>query len=86
MHSKPLPKGAWGPDMLTRATIIKAIGCPHLKLYDGGGYWYFVYDDGARWHDQSVHVMRLHHLTLDQWIAEGKAAVAAAEATPAPKP
>ncbi|WP_428383821.1 hypothetical protein [Nevskia ramosa] len=66
------------------ATILKAIGCPHLKLHHGNGYWYFVYDDGKRWHDQSLAVMRLNHLSLDAWVAAGKSAVAAAEAMPEP--
>ena len=32
--------------MLTVKKIIKAIGHPHLNLYRGEGYQYFVYDNG----------------------------------------
>jgi hypothetical protein len=57
---------------MTRAQIIGAIGNPHLKLYRGDGYFYFVYDDGKdRWEDHAVYVYRLNHLSYDKWIAEG---------------
>lgn len=57
---------------MTRAQIIGAIGNPHLQLYRGDGYFYFVYDDGKdRWEDHSVYVYRLNHLSYDKWIAEG---------------
>ena len=57
---------------MTRAQIIGAIDNPHLQLYRGDGYFYFVYDDGKdRWEDHAVYVYRLNHLSYDKWIAEG---------------
>ena len=59
---------------MTRNQIIKKIGNPNLNLYEGEGYFYFVYDDGKWWRyeDQSVYVRRLNHLTLDQWVEHGQ--------------
>lgn len=56
------------------ATILKAIGEPKLTLHDGGGYWYFVYDDVERnIHETlSVPVFRLNHMALASWVEEGK--------------
>ena len=58
---------------MTRNQIIKKIGNPHLKLYTGKGYFYFVYDTGniKDYDDHSVYVYRLNHLSLDQWVNEG---------------
>lgn len=52
---------------LRRATIVNAVNHPHLNLYKGKGYWYFVYDDGCVYQDRSVYVYRLNELTLEQW-------------------
>ena len=59
---------------MTRKQIIKKIGSPHLSLYSGEGYFYFVYDNGNphAWGDHSVYVYRLHDMSLEQWIEEGK--------------
>lgn len=62
--------------MLTAKKIIKAIGHPHLNLYRGEGYQYFVYDNGKEgddmvWMDYCVYVNRLNHLSLEQWVSEG---------------
>ena len=62
--------------MLTVKKIIKEIGHPHLNLYRGEGYQYFVYDNGKDgdemvFLDYSVYVNRLNHLSLDQWISYG---------------
>ena len=58
---------------MTRNQIIKKIGNPHLNLYIGKGYFYFVYDTGniKDYDDHSVYVYRLNHLSLDQWVNEG---------------
>jgi hypothetical protein len=53
------------------ATVIQKIGDERLKLYAGKGYWYFVFDDGKLYRTHSVDVMRLSHMPLEQWIAEG---------------
>jgi hypothetical protein len=63
--------------MLTAKKIIKAIGHPHLNLYRGEGYQYFVYDNGKSdnemiYGDQSVYVYRLNMCSLDWWVKEGK--------------
>ena len=62
--------------MLTAKKIIKEIGNPHLNLYRGEGYQYFVYDNGKEgddmvWMDYPVYVNRLNHLSLQQWVSEG---------------
>ena len=59
----------------TRATqVTKAIGCPHLELVQGEGYWYFVFDDKSRelYDTHTVNVFRLRHLSLSQWVEEGQ--------------
>jgi len=58
---------------MTRKQIIKKIGNPHLNLYVGNGYFYFVYDntDPNQWEDHSINVLRLHDMSLDQWVEEG---------------
>jgi hypothetical protein len=66
--------------MTTTVTILARIGHQHLSLYRGEGYWYFSYDDGGSRHEtRSVMVLRLSHLSLDQWVAEGRALVALVE-------
>jgi len=66
--------------MTTVAKILKGVGNPHLSLYKGEGYWYFAFDDGGSRHEtRSVMVLRLSHLSLDQWVAEGRALVALVE-------
>ena len=58
---------------MTRNQIIKKIGNPHLNLYTGKGYFYFVYDNGnpKYYADHSVYCYRLNHMSLDQWVDEG---------------
>lgn len=59
--------------MTTVAKILKGVGNPHLSLYKGEGYWYFAFDDGGeRYETQSVMVMRLRELSLEEWVAEGR--------------
>lgn len=61
--------------------IIKAIGCEHLNLYRGSGYWYFVYsnESGNVYEDKSIYTMYLGDLSLEQWSEEGKELVATVE-------
>lgn len=56
------------------SSVVKAIGCKHLELVAGEGYWYFVYDDVANgvYETQSVSVCRLSHMAFDQWVEDGK--------------
>lgn len=55
------------------AAIRKAIGSPHISgPFNGGGYWYLVYDDGDVCESQSAWVYRMSSLTLAQWAAEGR--------------
>ena len=58
--------------------IINKIGCPHLNLRRGSGYFYFEYDtieavavDG-QYETRSVCVMYLHDMSLERWVEEGK--------------
>ena len=62
--------------------IIKKIGCPHLNLHKGEGYWYFAYDDEERniFETCSVPVMFLSQMKLDGWVEDGLAFVKQFEA------
>jgi hypothetical protein len=65
---------------LSAAKILRKIGCPHLRLYRGKGYWYFVYDDFGRYDSHSVYEMYLGGPEyLDFWVAEGRELVAKME-------
>lgn len=63
---------------MTRNQIIRKIGCPHLSLFAGKDYWYFVYDNTKTgdYETHSVYTEYLHDLSLEEWIKEGKAFVA----------
>lgn len=72
---------------VTAKNIIRLVGSPHLSLYRGEGYWYFVYDDGLVLESLSVMVPRLNHLSLDSWVREGVQFVKNVESeAPAEKP
>lgn len=55
--------------------ILKKINCPHLNLYKGDGYWYFIYDNGTTYESESVMVIRLNDMTVEQWVDAGEAFV-----------
>lgn len=70
---------------IKRSQILKAIGCPHLKLHDYDDYFSWEYDtypedfdDDANHHhsyifsNQSVPVCKLNHMTLEQWVISGE--------------
>lgn len=60
--------------MLTLPSLNKRI-CEKYQnvcLFRGEGYFYFVYDDGAKYFDKSVPVYRVNHLSLDRWLAEAE--------------
>jgi hypothetical protein len=42
-----------------------------LELFKSKGYFYFVYDDGARYEMYSIMTMRLNNLKLVQWLQIG---------------
>lgn len=69
---------------ITTAAILKAIGCKHLSLYKGNGYFYFSYSDESKnlYETESVVVCALNHLQFDQWVAEGLALVKKMEPAP----
>lgn len=69
---------------VTVAAIMKAIGCDHLNLYKGNGYYYFSYDNQPLgiYETKSVVVCALNHLQFDQWVAEGRELVAQMEPAP----
>lgn len=67
--------------MITTKQILKEIGCPHLEIVRGMGYWYFVYDTyvltnaltySGRYETRSVMLKNLNHMTLEQWVEDGK--------------
>jgi len=64
------------------AQIIKKIGCPHLNLYRGQGYYYFSFDDESRglYDTKSIAACYLTQLELDMWVEDGKAFVEQMEA------
>ena len=65
---------------ITAARVIAGVGNARLSLHNGGGYWYFVYDDGGDVYEtRSVMVQRLGDMSLDAWIAEGRALCQIAE-------
>ena len=57
---------------MKRNTILKNIGEPNLQLYQGLGYFYFVYDDREEIYDEyCVYVEKLSHLDIKEWVEEG---------------
>ena len=58
---------------MTKATstkqILKKIGCDKLGLFNGGGYYYFAYDDPDKGlhKTESVITAYLNQLTLEMW-------------------
>ena len=56
---------------MTRNQVIKKIGNPHLSLFAGKGYFYFVFT-GYNYAQHSVMVPYLNDLSLDRWVDEGK--------------
>ena len=62
---------------ITMVRILNILDVPHLSLYEGPGYYYFVYDDvdADVYQTRSVMVYRLNHMTLDQWVQEGRSFV-----------
>lgn len=69
---------------VTTAAIMKAIGCDHLNLHKGDGYFYFSYDNQPKglYETHSVVVCALNHLSFEQWVAEGRELVAKMEPAP----
>lgn len=67
---------------ITSASVLSKIGCEHLALYKGDGYWYFVYSDEAAniYESESVYTMFLNSMNIDRWVNLGSALVALAEA------
>ena len=63
---------------MTNATntkqIIKLIGLDNLKLVNGVGYWYFIYDDVKNniFETSVVQTMCLKDMPIDQWVKLGK--------------
>jgi hypothetical protein len=58
--------------MITIKTILKRIDSPCLTLQKGDGYYYFVYDSGDLWDTHSVYTNALNHMSLEQWVEDGK--------------
>lgn len=58
--------------MFKKCTILKLLNNPHLRLYKGEGYFYFVYDDGKSYHDRTVYAYTLNQLPIDIWLYEGR--------------
>uniref|UniRef100_A0AAU6W4C9 DNA-binding protein n=1 Tax=Pseudomonas phage Cygsa01 TaxID=3138529 RepID=A0AAU6W4C9_9VIRU len=59
------------------AQILNKIGCPHLTLHRGYGYYYFSFDDESRklYETESVMCCHLNQMELDTWVSDGKAFV-----------
>lgn len=56
--------------------ILSKIKCENLDLARGEGYWYFVYDNGAKVYEtETVLCMRLNDMQLDRWVNAGLAFV-----------
>jgi len=54
--------------------IIQLIDSDKLKLVNGVGYWYFIYDDVKNniFETSIVQTMCLKDMTIDQWVKLGK--------------
>lgn len=68
---------------IRRSQILKAIGCPHLKIDDYDGYFLWVYDtypnenydsfnSGFIYETISTYCHRLNDMSLDEWVRIGK--------------
>ena len=64
------------------AKIIKAVGNKYVSLHNGGGYWYFVYDnvEAGLFETESVYTMYLNSMDVAKWVEIGKAFAAKVEA------
>ena len=64
--------------MTTRAAILKALGDDRVSFEVGDDYFYFLYSESGNdyYMDRCVYVSRLNHLSLEQWVEEGKAFIA----------
>jgi len=64
--------------MTTRAAILKALNDDRISLEVGEDYFYFLYSEAGNdyYMDRCVYVSRLKHLSLEQWVEEGKAFIA----------
>jgi hypothetical protein len=60
------------------AKVLAVVGDKHLQLYQGKGYWYFIYDDrdAAIYDTRSIMVMRLSDLSFERWLEEARDFVA----------
>ena len=64
--------------IMTKATstrqVLKKIGCDKLDLFNGGGYYYFAYDDPENniFETESVITSYLNQLTLEMWVEIGQ--------------
>jgi hypothetical protein len=59
--------------MITTKQILKKIANINLNLVKGQDYWYFVYDDNVgKYNTRSVMVQNLNHMSVAEWVADGK--------------
>lgn len=67
MHEQKRYKG------ITTKRILKAIGCPHLDLARGDGYYFWRYNFNEEWSEtQNVYSYALSHTSFETWVKEGK--------------
>lgn len=52
----------------SKKKILDTIDCPHVSLHKERGYFYFVYDDGAKYDEHSVYVMHMNQMSLEAWV------------------
>ena len=60
---------------ITTKKILQKINCKDLSLYNGGGYFYFVYDnekDISSYDTESIYCPRLNDMDFDLWVEIGK--------------
>ena len=60
---------------ITTKKILKEINCKYLSLHNGGGYFYFVYDnedDISTYNTKTVITYRLNDLFFGDWIDIGE--------------
>jgi hypothetical protein len=61
------------PKASSATQVLKKIKCEYLSLYKGEGYWYFIFDNGTTYESESIMVIRMNDMTVEQWVDAGEA-------------
>ena len=58
---------------MKKQTILKTIGEEHLMLYEQHSHFLWVYDDGEIYEATATLVVKMSHMTIEEWVADGQA-------------